>query len=157
VGCVSNHPQPRPGEEWRTPEGRTIYVDSVQGDVVMGNATAPAVTSSGELTSSDSMAHYDGHVVDFAGYELVGPRWAMTFTAPAPGEHPSQDPVYEAIKSVASVKKRAIGSVISGAISQGANYEAVVVGLTAEEATEKVQGAAAGYGDVTVLSAHQAL
>lgn len=149
--------RPRPGEEWRTPEGRMVFVESIAGESVMGNATAVAVTNSGELVPSAGATHYDGRVADFSRYELVGPRWTLTLMAPALGAHPSMDPVWDAITAVASVKHREVGAVVEGTLRQDARYEAIVVGLTADEAIGKVRAAVAGHGDVTVLRTSRAL
>jgi hypothetical protein len=149
--------RPRSGEWWRTPEGRLIEVKSVQGDGVMGDATAPAITSGGTLTSSESVAHYDGRVQDFARYELVGPRWAVKFMAPAVGEHPTQDTVFAAINAVADVQHRETGSPIPGGVHQGAKYDAIVIGLTPDEAKTKLEAAVGDHGKLTILNAHRAL
>lgn len=143
--------RPRPGEDWQTPEGRNIHVDSVEGEAVIGSATPPTFSASGEPRPGVGVGHYDGMVGDFERYELVGPRWTVTVQAPVEGSHPTTDPVFEAMRQLGQVERRSLPAEGEPPGFGRATYQVAVVTLSAEEARERVVSALAPFEAVAAV------
>ena len=143
---------PRPGEIWKTKDGRLIVVDGVTGSAVSGNiAPLELDTQWQPLGPGMGAVDYRGAVQDFDDYEPIGPRWKATFTAAVAGPHPTQDAVIAVVQTLGTVERRQIGSTSGSTISQGASYELRIFALTAAEVEARLGDALRRFGGVRNL------
>lgn len=138
---------PRPGEIWRTADGRLLVIAEVSGDMVSGDIAPVELGGNYETLGPGSGAvHYAGTVRDFDAFKLIGPRWKATFTAAVTGPHPTVDEVFAVVQTLGSVEGRLVGAVTGSAMSQGARYELKIYALTAAEVQQRLDDALREFG-----------
>ena len=113
--------------------------------MVRGSANLPAFSASGEPRPGVGTGQFDGKLSDFAGYELVGPRWTVTFDAPVQGSHPTNDPVFDAVSRLGQVERRSMPPDGVVASYGRATYEVTVLAVDADEARRRVVDALAAF------------
>ena len=156
------HRSPRPGEEWRLPNGNEVIVEEVVGTSVNGAARPAAITSSGGGRGTVGVAAFAGSVDAFERAVLIGPRWRIKLTAPAPGSHPSQDPVFDAITRVAEIEHMSQPMLLPDEPdvirAHEASYDVFVLAPSEGDARETVRSAAeaAGHGEPTIVETERA-
>lgn len=143
---------PRPGEIWKTKDGRLIVIDGVTGSAVSGNiATLELDSQMQPLGPGTGAVDYRGAARDFDDYELIGPRWKAIFSAAVAGPHPTQDEVLAIVQTLGTVEYREIGSTRGSAIAQDASYELTIFALTAAEVEARLGEALRRFGGVRNL------
>jgi hypothetical protein len=97
-------PNIEPGQTWRLHTGDEVKVDRVNGDHVSGASRQAARSATGELRGTVGIAAFEGHRRQFKGAVLIAPVYRITFLAPVEGDHPSEDPAFQALSAAPGVQ-----------------------------------------------------
>lgn len=139
-------------QSWRLASGDEVIVSKVDGDHVSGSVRPAARSGSGEPRGTAGIAAFEGHRNQFRGAVLIAPVFRVSFLAPVEGEHPTQDPVFQALTQAPSIQvenRRTphIASATSEVQGNQAEYVAEVAAVDPTQAEQAVKSAVAPHGE----------